>query len=81
LFASLFFSPGPAPGFFFFSRKQHPAGSRVSAMEGATHAEAMDGRESCRAYRDGATHAEARMAGSRVAHTEMAGRKIKAVSL
>ncbi|HNW11775.1 MAG TPA: hypothetical protein PKI71_10450, partial [Candidatus Rifleibacterium sp.] len=30
-----------------------------SPMDGATHAEAMEGRESCCAYSDGATHAEA----------------------
>jgi hypothetical protein len=43
LFASLFFSPGHCSRSFFFS-----------ATDGATHAEAMDGRESGSAT-DGAT--------------------------
>lgn len=73
LFASLFFSPGPAPGFFVLApwmglhtRRPWRAESRVAhtAMalhtrrpwmaesrvahkgDGATHAEAMEGRES-----------------------------------
>jgi len=86
LFASLFFSPGPAPGFFVLApgwrytcgghgwprvvlrikamalhmRRPWMAESRVAHKgDGATHAEAMEGRESCCAYSDGATHAEA----------------------
>ena len=54
LFASLFFSPGILPDFFLRHGWRNTRGGQ-------------DGRESCRACTDGATHAEARMAGSRVA--------------
>jgi len=41
-------------------RRPWMAESRVAHKgDGATHAEAMEGRESCCAYSDGATHAEA----------------------
>ena len=48
------------------------AGSRVRMHGWRNTRGGQDGRESCRAYTDGATHAEARMAESRVAHTGMA---------
>jgi len=54
LFASLFFSPGPAPGFFFLAPGwRYTCGGHgwprvvCACSDGATHAEAMDGRESC----------------------------------
>jgi len=63
----LIFQSGTSSRIFCFSarmalhmRRPWMAESRVAHKgDGATHAEAMEGRESCCAYSDGATHAEA----------------------